>query len=115
MTDQRPQERLALAVAAQAGAQRAFDEAITFTKSRKAFGQAVFDFQNTRFVLAGLAAKLQVGWAHLDWAIRRHVQGEFDAIEASSAKLWHTEMLWHVCDQALQLQDRKSTRLNSSH
>ena len=103
MMDQLPQERLAIAVAAQAGAQRAFDEAITFTKSRKAFGQAVFDFQNTRFVLAGLAAKLQVGWAHLDWAIRRHVQGEFDAIEASSAKLWHTEMLWHVCDQALQL------------
>lgn len=103
MMDQLPQERLAIAVAAQAGAQRAFDEAITFTKSRKAFGQAVFDFQNTRFVLAGLAAQLQVGWAHLDWAIRRHVQGEFDAIEASSAKLWHTEMLWHVCDQALQL------------
>src|SRR3546814_1857179 len=53
MMDQLPQERLAIAVAAQAGAQRAFDEAITYTKSRKAFGQAVFDFQNTRFVLAG--------------------------------------------------------------
>lgn len=103
MMGQLPQERLAIAVAAHAGAQRAFDEAVAFTKSRKAFGQTVFDFQNTRFVLAGLAAQLQVGWAHLDWSIGRHVEGALDAIEASSAKLWHTELLWQACDKALQL------------
>ncbi len=43
-----------------------------FTKDRKAFGQPVFEFQNTRFSHSpALAAKLPVGWAHIDWAIQR--------------------------------------------
>jgi alkylation response protein AidB-like acyl-CoA dehydrogenase len=100
---QLPQERLQIAVAGQAGAQRAFDEAVKFTKERKAFGQSIFDFQNTRFTLAALKTKLQVGWAHLDWAITRHVAGELTAAEASAAKLFHTELQWEACDIALQL------------
>ena len=100
---QLPQERLQIAVAGQAGAQRAFDEAVKFTKERKAFGQSIFAFQNTRFTLAALKAKLQVGWAHLDWAITRHVAGELTAAEASAAKLFHTELQWEACDIALQL------------
>ena len=103
LMNQLPQERLSIACAAQAAAQRAFDEAVKFTKERKAFGRTVFDFQNTKFTLADLAAKLQVGWAHLDWAIRRHVAGELDAAEASAAKLWHTELQWEACDASLQL------------
>ena len=98
-----PQERLSIAVSAQASAQRAFDLALAFTKERKAFGRTVLDFQNTRFTLADLAAKLQVGWAHLDWAITRHIAGKLDAVEASAAKLWHTELQWEVVDKALQL------------
>ena len=100
---QLPQERLALAITAQAAAQRAFDVAIAFTKERQAFGKPVFDFQNTRFTLADLAAKLQVGWAHVDWALQRHVDGKLTTAEASSAKYWHTEMHWQVVDAALQM------------
>ncbi|HEU0133185.1 MAG TPA: acyl-CoA dehydrogenase family protein [Allosphingosinicella sp.] len=103
LMNQLPQERLSIACAAQAAAQRAFDEGVRFTKDRKAFGKTVFDFQNTKFTLADLAAKLQVGWAHLDWAIRRHVAGELTAAEASAAKLWHTELQWEACDSSLQL------------
>jgi acyl-CoA dehydrogenase len=103
LMNQLPQERLSIACAAQACAQRAFDEAVAFTKGRKAFGQTVFDFQNTRFALADLAAKLQVGWAHLDWALARHIAGELTAAEASAAKLWHTELQWEACDASLQL------------
>ena len=103
LMNQLPQERLSVACSAQGSAQRAFDEAVAFTKERKAFGKTVFEFQNTRFTLADLAAKLQVGWAHLDWAIRRHVAGELTAAEASAAKLWHTELQWEACDAALQL------------
>ena len=98
-----PQERLSIAVLAQAGAQRAFDEAVKFTKDRKAFGTTVFDFQNTRFELADMAAKLQVGWVHLDWAIARLVAGELTAVEASTAKLWHSELQGEICDRSLQL------------
>jgi acyl-CoA dehydrogenase len=103
LMNQLPQERLSIACSAQGSAQRAFDEAVAFTKDRKAFGQTVFDFQNTKFTLADLAAKLQVGWAHLDWAIARHVAGELTAAEASAAKLWHTELQWEACDASLQL------------
>lgn len=98
-----PQERLCIAVASQAVAQRAFDEAVEFTKTRKAFSQTVFEFQNTRFTLAALATKLQVGWAHLDWAIARHVARELTAAEASAAKLFHSELQWECCDTSLQL------------
>ncbi len=103
LMSQLPQERLGIAVSAQAGAQRALDEAVKFTKERKAFGQAVYQFQNTRFTIAGLHAKLQAGWAHLDWCIARHLEGRLTAAEASAAKLFHTELQWEVCDAALQL------------
>ena len=103
LMSQLPQERLSIAVSAQAGAQRAFDEALAFTKDRKAFGKTVFDFQNTRFVLADLAAKLQAGWAHLDWCLKRHETHDLNGSQASAAKLWHTELLWEVCEKALQL------------
>jgi acyl-CoA dehydrogenase len=103
LMSQLPQERLSIAISAQAHAQRAFDEAVKFTKERHAFGKSVFDFQNTRFTLAGLATKLQVGWAHLDWAINRHVDGRLTTVEASATKLFHTELQWECCDKALQL------------
>lgn len=103
LMNQLPQERLSIAAAAQAGAQRAFDEALKFTKQRRAFGATIFDLQNTRFTLASLAAELQVGWAHLDWCITRRLKGELTAIEASAAKLWHSELQWKCCDAALQL------------
>ncbi|HEY0413456.1 MAG TPA: acyl-CoA dehydrogenase family protein [Allosphingosinicella sp.] len=103
LMNQLPQERLSIACSAQGAAQRAFDEAVKFTRERKAFGKTIFDFQNTKFTLADLAAKLQVGWAHLDWAIARHIRGELTAAEASAAKLWHTELQWEACDASLQL------------
>ena len=103
LMEELPQERLSIAVSAQAGAQRAFDEAVKFVKERKAFGKTVFEFQNTRFTLADLKARLQVGWAHLDWAIERHLAGKLTTGEASAAKLWHTEMQWDCVDAALQL------------
>jgi alkylation response protein AidB-like acyl-CoA dehydrogenase len=100
---QLPQERLSIAVQAQAAAQRAYDLAVEFTKNRQAFGRAVFDFQNTRFTLADMKARLQIGWAHLDWAIQRHIRRELTPAEASAAKLWHTEEQFAMCDLSLQL------------
>ena len=103
LMSQLPQERLSIAVSVMASAQKAFDETVEFTKTRKAFAGMVFDFQNTRFVLADLKSKLQVGWAHLDWAISRHLKGELTNEEGAAAKLWHTDLQWEVMDQCLQL------------
>ncbi len=103
LMNQLPQERLSIAVVAQGGAQRAFDEAVRYSKDRPAFGKTVFDFQHSRFSLADLKSKLQVGWAHLDWAIERHCRGKLTAAEASAAKYWHSETQWEIVDKALQL------------
>lgn len=103
MMTQLPQERLSIAISSQACAQRAFDEAVAFTKERKAFGGAVFDLQYTRFTLAALVAKLQMGWSHIDWAIAQLLEGRLTTAEASAAKLVHTELQWEVVDAALQL------------
>ncbi len=98
-----PQERLSIAVSCQAGAQRSFDQTVAFCRDRKAFGKSILDFQNTRFVLADLKTKLQVGWAHLDWALSKHLRGALNAPEASAAKLWHTELQGEIVDKCLQL------------
>jgi len=103
LMNQLPQERLSIAVQCQASAQRAYDEAVKFTADRKAFGKRILDFQNTRFALADMKTRLQVGWAHVDWAIARHIAGKLTPAEASAAKLWHSEMQWDACDAALQL------------
>lgn len=103
LMSQLPQERLSIAVGAQAAAQRAFDITVTFVKDRKAFGKTVFDFQNTKFVLADLKAKLQVGWAHLDWCMAEHIAGRLDAFQGAAAKLWHTDLQWEIVDACLQL------------
>lgn len=100
---QLPQERLSIAIGAQAAAQRAFDVTLSFVKERKAFGKPIADFQNTRFLLADMSTSLQVGWAHLDNCLMRHVAGELDAAQAAAAKLWHTEMQWSLLDNCVQL------------
>jgi acyl-CoA dehydrogenase len=98
-----PQERLSIAVSAMASTQKAFDETIAFCRERIVFGKPLLDFQNTRFVLADIKSKLQVGWAHLDWALNRHYKKELTAEEGAAAKLWHTDLQWEVVDACLQL------------
>ena len=98
-----PQERLSIAVSSQASAQKAYDDTVEFVRERKAFGKTVMDFQNTRFVLADIKTRLQVGWAHLDWALNRHYEKKLTAEEGAAAKLWHTEQQWEIIDKCLQL------------
>jgi acyl-CoA dehydrogenase len=97
-----PQERLVIAIQSMASAQRAFDLTRDYVRERKAFGQFIADFQNTRFRLADLKADLLVGWAFVDQCLERHVRGELSALEASTAKLWCSEMQGHLVDQCVQ-------------
>ena len=103
MVSELPKERMSIAIGCQAGTQRVFDETVKFTQERSAFGQKLIEFQNTGFRLAEMQTKLQVGWAHLDWAINRLMAGKLSVQEAAAAKLWHSEMQWEVVDAALQL------------
>ncbi|MBI4693952.1 MAG: acyl-CoA dehydrogenase family protein [Gammaproteobacteria bacterium] len=103
MMQELPQERLSIAVSAHAAAQRAWDITVEYVKQRQAFGGTLLDFQNTRFVLADLRAKLQVGWAHLDACIMALVGKQLTTDEAAGAKLWHTELRCEVTDACVQL------------
>ena len=66
MMTQLPQERLSIAVASMAAAQKAYDITRDYVAERKAFGTTIGAMQNTRFCLADLKADLAVGWAYLD-------------------------------------------------
>lgn len=103
MMKELPQERLSIAVSCQAAAQHAFDITLDYVEQRQAFGQAIKDFQNTRFKLAELKALLQVGWSHLDACLEALVNKELTTDEAAAAKLWHSETRCKVVDDCLQL------------
>jgi len=98
-----PQERLVIAVQSMAMAQRAFDVTRDYVRERKAFGQAIADFQNTRHKLADMKADLQVGWSFVDQCLSQHVSGQLTPLAASTAKLWCSEMQGRLVDQCLQL------------
>jgi acyl-CoA dehydrogenase len=98
-----PQERLIIAVTSIAAAQKAFDITRDYVRERKAFGQAVADFQNTRYRLAELKTELSVGWAFVDQCIGRHLEGRLTTFDASMAKLWCSEMQGRVVDVGVQM------------
>jgi alkylation response protein AidB-like acyl-CoA dehydrogenase len=102
MMTQLPQERLSIAVASMAAAQKAYDITRDYVADRKAFGTTVGAMQNTRFRLADLKADLTVGWAFLDQCLGELAKQELTAERASVAKLWVTEMQGRVVDQCLQ-------------
>lgn len=98
-----PQERLIISVQSMAAAQKAFDITCEYVRSRSAFGKPIADFQNTRYRLADLKADLLVGWSFVDQCLARHVRHELTPLEASTAKLWCSEMHGRVVDYCLQL------------
>jgi acyl-CoA dehydrogenase len=96
------QERLCVAIGAQAGAEQVLADTITYTKERTAFGRPISKFQNTQFKLVECAAKVEVGRAFIDKVVRAHVAGENLVKECSMAKFWTTDMAQEVIDTCLQ-------------
>jgi acyl-CoA dehydrogenase len=103
MMEKLPQERLAIAIIGAAHAEAAHAWTIAYVKERKAFGQAVFDFQNTRFKLAEMAAEITLGRLFVDTCLKAHLQGTLDVPTAAMAKFWVTDMASRVIDECLQL------------
>jgi acyl-CoA dehydrogenase len=97
-----PQERVIIAVASLAAAQKAFDITCEYVKNREAFGRTIGSMQHIRFTLADLKAELAVGWAYLDQCLAELVAGELTTERASIAKLWITEMQGRLVDKCLQ-------------
>ena len=98
-----PYERLIIGVTALAAMEGAYEATRTYVRERQAFGQAIADFQNTRFKLAEVATEIQVGRAFIDRCVELLLRGELDTATASMAKLWGSEAQGRVIDTCLQL------------
>ncbi len=98
-----PQERLVIAVGAMKTIEKALDSTVEYVKQRKAFGQTIWDFQNTQFVLADLKARGTAAKVFVNDCIAKLLKGELDVTTASIAKYWLTELQGEVVDKCLQL------------
>lgn len=98
-----PQERLSISVNAVSQSRAAMATTIEYVKDRKAFGQSIGSFQNTKFSLAGLAAQIEAAESMLDRAIEEHDRRELSVADAAKVKLFTTEMQGRVMDACLQL------------
>lgn len=103
MMENLPTERIAIAVSALGGAQRAFELALEYARTRTAFGQPIGTFQANRFALADMRAKLDAARTYVDGCIMALVEGHLTAVDAAAAKYWTTETAWQIIDRCVQL------------
>jgi len=95
--------RLTVATMSVGRARRAMDLALNYAAERKQFGQRIGKFQGVSFKLADMITEIDAA----DWltlaAAWRVDNGKPSNREISSAKLYATEMLARVTDEALQI------------
>lgn len=103
MMEQLSFERLAVGVGAVAVAERAVAITTKHAKERKAFGQALIEFQNTRFKLAECTTEAHIGRVFLDSCIQRYLAGRLDPVTAAMAKYWLTDCQCRIVDECVQL------------
>ena len=96
--------RLNIGACSIGGAQRALDEAITYTKDRKQFGRAIADFQASQFKLADMATELEAARLLLYAGAQKVSNKEPGAGAASAmAKRFATDTGFDIVNRALQL------------
>jgi alkylation response protein AidB-like acyl-CoA dehydrogenase len=98
-----PQERLSIAATGVAAARAAFEQTLAYVKERRAFGQPIGAFQNTRFRMAEMATEIELGQTFIDRCVVALNAGELTAEEASMAKWWCTELQGRIVDACVQL------------
>ena len=97
------QERLIIAIRAAASIETFLDRTLAYTRDRKAFGQSVFSYQNTRFRLAEAKAQATMLRVFVDHCLELHLQGQLNAERAAMAKLNASEMQNKLLDEFLQM------------
>lgn len=98
-----PYERTILGVSGVAMIERALALTVEHTRERKAFGQALLDMQNTKFVLAEVKTEATVARIFIDQCIADMIDGKMDTVRASMVKYWISDLQCKVVDQCLQL------------
>jgi alkylation response protein AidB-like acyl-CoA dehydrogenase len=98
-----PQERLSIAATGVAAARAAFDQTLAYVKERKAFGQPIGSFQNSRFRMAEMATEVEIAQSFVDRCVLALNACDLTAEEAAMAKWWCTELQGRVVDACVQL------------
>ena len=98
-----PYERTIIGVAGVAAIERALHLTVEHAKERRAFGQALIEMQNTRFVLAEIKTEATVARIFIDRCVEDMLAGRMDAVRASMAKYWISDLQCKVVDQCVQL------------
>jgi acyl-CoA dehydrogenase len=98
-----PYERTIVGVCGVASIERAIRLTVEHAKERKAFGQALIEMQNTRFVLAEARTEAFVARVFIDRCIEDLIAGRMDTVQASMAKYWITDLQCKIVDQCVQL------------
>ncbi|MGN0132457.1 MAG: acyl-CoA dehydrogenase [Lachnospiraceae bacterium] len=100
--------RIGIAAQALGIAEGALETTIEYVKERKQFGRAIAQFQNTQFVLADLATKVEAAKLLVYKAAKK--KDEFQAgakvsysVEAAMAKLYAAEVAMEVTTKCVQL------------
>ncbi len=97
------EERLLGAVGYLAAADAAFDITMDYITERKAFGQTIAEFQNTRFKMADMRMEIDIAQAFVDQCVIEHNEGNLSADDAAKAKLYTSELEGRVMDDCVQL------------
>ena len=97
------EERLLGATGYVATSDVAFDITMDYIRERKAFGQTIADFQNTRFRMADMRTEIDIAQTFVDRCVEEHNEGTLTADDAAKAKLYTSELEGRVMDACVQL------------
>ena len=103
MMEELPRERLGIAAQAIGAAEGALEITVDYVKERKAFGQTIGEFQNTRFKLADVKTQIGLSRALYEQCADEYTRGELTADKAAMLKLASCEMQCSTVDDCLQL------------
>jgi acyl-CoA dehydrogenase len=103
LMQQLPQERMVIGMRSCAILEAELERTLTYVKERKVFGNAIFEFQNSKFKLAEAKAYITMLRAFIDSCITEHMNGGVSSEKAAIAKLTGTELLNRYLDEFLQL------------
>ncbi len=98
-----PQERLIIAAQAVAASEAIVEMCLDYAKTREAFGKPIGKFQHNRFLIAEMSTEVRVARAFLNECLGKHLEGRLDAVDASMAKWWSTELQNKLANQGVQL------------
>lgn len=96
-------QHLMVALSAASAAAHALEITKSYVKERRAFGQTLWDFQNTRFTLAELRADAEVVRHFVDCTVLQYVQGGGDPEDAVLAAHRSLDVLRKAVDAGVQL------------